>query len=99
MRRHYYADLYLFGSHSRGTASPHSDYDLVAVSAFFAEQPILRRALDRRKLWREAGGWGIPLDLHCLTPEEFAAETGGFGYLGAAKRSGELVRIKPREAA
>ncbi|MBI2864940.1 MAG: nucleotidyltransferase domain-containing protein [Chloroflexi bacterium] len=92
MRSQYGARLYLFGSRARGTASSDSDYDIIAVSHAFAGQRRLGRAPDRYKLWREAGGWGISLDLHCYSPEEFRAELAGLGYIGMAKRRGELIR-------
>jgi hypothetical protein len=91
LRARYGARLYLFGSRSRGDARPDSDFDLVAVADAFGEQPRLGRALDRRDLWRAAGGTGIPLDLHCLTRDEFREETaGGLGAIGSARRRGEL---------
>lgn len=96
MRKRYGARIYLFGSRARGTARPDSDYDLVAVAESFGSQPILRRALDRRDLWREAGGWRISLDLHCYTPAEFREELAGLGYLGQAKARGELIEVKAR---
>ncbi|MBI4317694.1 MAG: nucleotidyltransferase domain-containing protein [Chloroflexi bacterium] len=99
MRKRYGARLYLFGSRARGTAHGESDYDLVAVAPAFGEQPLLGRAPDRRILWREAGGWGIGLDLHCYTPEEFREELAGLGYLGMAKRRGELIHVKVGRAA
>jgi len=67
---------------------------LVAVAKAFTEQPLLGHALDRRDLWLKAGGWRIGLDLHCYTPEEFRAALAGLGYLGQAKRRGELLEIK-----
>lgn len=93
MRQRYGARLYLFGSRVRGTADAESDYDIAAVAPAFATERRVVRAPDRYNLWREAGGSGIGLDLHCYTPEEFRAELGGLGYLGMAKRRGELVRI------
>ncbi|MBI4321709.1 MAG: nucleotidyltransferase domain-containing protein [Chloroflexi bacterium] len=98
LRQRYDARLYLFGSRARGTAHQDSDYDLVAVAEAFSAQPLLRRGLDRGDLWREAGGWRIPLDLHCYTPKEFREELAGLGYLGQAKRRGELIEIKTPRA-
>ncbi len=99
MQERYGARVYLFGSRARGTVLPDSDYDLVAVSRAFAEQPVLGRAPDRRRLWREAGGWGIGLDLHCYTPAEFREDLKGLGYLGQAKRRDELIEVKTRQLA
>jgi predicted nucleotidyltransferase len=60
----------LFGSHARGEARPDSDYDLIVISPNFADIEIPRRATGLRQLWYQAGGDG-PMDLMCLTPEEF----------------------------
>jgi Nucleotidyltransferase domain len=94
MRDHYGAQLYLFGSRVRREAHLGSDYDIVAVSEVFATQSALRRAPNRRDLWRRAGGWGVALDLHCSTPQEFRAELRASGYLGQAKARGELRIIR-----
>ncbi len=99
LRERYGARVYLFGSRARGTAHPESDYDLVAVAEAFGQQSVFERALDRRKLWRQAGGWEIGLDLHCYTPSEFRRELEGLGYLGQAKRRGELIEVKARRVA
>jgi predicted nucleotidyltransferase len=101
MRERYGARLYLFGSRARGTQRPTSDFDMVAVADAFGQQPRLGRARDRFFLWHDAGGWGQPLDLHCYTPAEFREEVRGLGYLGHAKRRGELRRIvlRPRRRA
>ncbi|HVC34478.1 MAG TPA: nucleotidyltransferase domain-containing protein [Chloroflexota bacterium] len=96
MEERYCARVYLFGSRARGTAGAQSDYDLVAVSPTFRYQSRFRRCLDRDEVWLAAGGWRKALDLHCYTPAEFRGETaGGLGYLGHAKRQGELLRIFP----
>ena len=62
----------IFGSRARGQTSRDSDYDLIVVSPRFATIEPLRRAIGLRQLWYEVGGEG-PMDLICLTPEEFAA--------------------------
>jgi predicted nucleotidyltransferase len=93
MRDRYGADLYLFGSRARRTGLHDSDYDFAAVSPAFAQQRDLYRALDRHRIWTEAGGYGIGLDLHCYTPEEFARELDSLGYLGEASQRGELIKI------
>ena len=97
MRHRYGAILYVFGSRARGTAGPDSDYDLVAVSEAFREQKRTARVVDRFYLWLEAGGWGQSLDLHCYSPEEFHRQIkDGVGYLGQARRRGELTMIRTR---
>ncbi|MBI2954992.1 MAG: nucleotidyltransferase domain-containing protein [Chloroflexi bacterium] len=99
MHQRYGAILYMFGSRVRGTARRDSDYDLVAVSSEFAGQHVMDRAPARRDLWIAAGGWRLPLDLHSYTPEEFQDELRGLGYLGQARRRGELVRVPLRRTA
>jgi hypothetical protein len=94
MRDHHGAQLYLFGSQVWRDAHLGSDYDIVAVSEVFATQSPLPRAANRRDLWRRAGGWGVALDLHCYTPQEFRAELRASGYLGQAKARGELRIIR-----
>ena len=61
----------LFGSRARGQTSRDSDYDLIVISPCFASVEPLRRAIGLRQLWYHVGGEG-PMDLICLTPEEFA---------------------------
>ena len=61
----------LFGSRARGQTAGDSDYDLIVVSPRFATVEPPRRAIGLRQLWYEVGGQG-PMDLICLTPEEFA---------------------------
>lgn len=60
----------LFGSHARGTAGRESDYDIIVVSPSFRGIHPLDRASGLRDLFYEVGGHA-PLDLICLTPEEF----------------------------
>jgi hypothetical protein len=93
MRQRYGARVYLFGSRARGTAHRTSDYDVVAVADAFADQPRWRRAPGWLRMWREAGGWGLDLDLHCYTPAEFRGELKGLGFLGHARARRELVEV------
>ena len=60
----------LFGSHARGIAEPDSDYDLIVVAERFRSVPRLRRSIGLRDLFYGVGG-NAPMDLICLTPEEF----------------------------
>jgi predicted nucleotidyltransferase len=61
----------LFGSHARGGARPDSDYDLIVVSSQYDGMRRRDRGKDLRELFYEVGG-NAPMDLICLTPEEFA---------------------------
>ncbi|CAN5754872.1 nucleotidyltransferase domain-containing protein [soil metagenome] len=61
----------MFDSRARDQAQQGSDYDLIIVSGQFAGVDPLLRGIGLRSLWYEAGGVG-PMDLICLTPEEFA---------------------------
>lgn len=61
----------LFGSRARAQTGRDSDYDLIVVSAHFANVEPPHRAVGLRQLWYSVGGDG-PMDLLCLTPEEFA---------------------------
>jgi predicted nucleotidyltransferase len=60
----------LFGSHARGTAQPDSDYDMIIVSPGFEGVHRFDRARGLKDLFYEVGG-PAPMDLICLTPEEF----------------------------
>ena len=60
----------LFGSHARGQAYHDSDYDLIIVSERFAGVHRLERGYGLRQLFYDEGGHA-PMDLICLTPEEF----------------------------
>lgn len=72
LRRHIAAErVLLFGSHARGDAHAQSDYDLIIVSPAFATVEPPRRAIGLRQLWYDVGG-DAPLDLICVTPQEFA---------------------------
>ena len=62
----------LFGSRARGTSQTDSDYDLIVVAPAFEVTPRLQRGQGLRALFYESGG-NAPLDLICLTPDEFAA--------------------------
>ena len=60
----------LLGSQVTGQARPDSDYDLIVVSPQFEDVPRPLRSLDLRDMWYASGG-RAPMDLFCLTPDEF----------------------------
>ena len=60
----------LFGSHARGSARLDSDYDIIVVSPRFVGTHRLDRGRGLRDLFYAVGGHA-PMDLICLTPEEF----------------------------
>jgi predicted nucleotidyltransferase len=74
--------VYLFGSHATGLAAPDSDYDLIIVSAAFVGIPRLSRHFGMHDLFYEVGG-NAPLDLICLTPEEFESAKGRITLVSA----------------
>jgi predicted nucleotidyltransferase len=59
--------LIVFGSYARGDRRPDSDVDMIIVSRAFAGVSFLKRSVKLRLLWKT----GIPVDMICLTPEEF----------------------------
>jgi predicted nucleotidyltransferase len=59
--------VYLFGSRSRGDASPDSDYDFLVVVSSSDERP-LRRA---QRAYRALRGLGIAKDVIVTTAERF----------------------------
>ena len=74
--------VYLFGSHATGRAAPDSDYDLLIVSRQFEHVPRLRRHFGMHDLFYEVGG-NAPMDLICLTPEEFEMAKGRITLVAA----------------
>jgi predicted nucleotidyltransferase len=60
----------LVGSRARGTNDADSDYDIVIVSERFTGMDRFDRELGLKSLFYEVGGFA-PMDLYCLTPEEF----------------------------
>jgi predicted nucleotidyltransferase len=67
--------VYLFGSRATGRAAPDSDYDLIIVSKAFEGVPRLTRHFGMHDIFYAVGG-NAPLDLICLTPEEFEGAKG-----------------------
>jgi hypothetical protein len=62
--------VFLFGGGSCALEPGDVDYDLIIVSSRFAGIDRRKREIGLRELWYEAGGED-PLDLICVTPEEF----------------------------
>lgn len=61
----------LFGSRARADARADSDYDFIVVADTFSGIESARRGVGLWELWYRAGG-NAPLDLICVTPDEFA---------------------------
>jgi predicted nucleotidyltransferase len=71
LQRRYGAErVLLFGSQARGNAQDDSDFDFIIVSPRFAGLPSRERGRGLNELFYEVGGYA-PLDLICLTPNEF----------------------------
>lgn len=62
--------VFLFGSRARGDEHEDSDYDLIVISPRFVDVRSRQRARGLREVWERVGGYG-PMDLICMTPEEF----------------------------
>ena len=60
----------LFGSFAHGAQREDSDYDLIVVAWRFDGLPLTRREIGLRELFYAVGG-SAPMDLICVTPEEF----------------------------
>jgi len=67
--------VYLFGSQATGRAGTDSDYDFLIVSPHFRGVPNLRRHIGLHEQYWAVGGFA-PLDLICLTPDEFESAKG-----------------------
>lgn len=96
MRAEYGARIYLFGSRARGTSRETSDFDILAVSDRFLRVPISQRAVEAYRLWWAAGGWGLGLDLQCLTEREIErALREPESFFGNVARRHELHPVLP----
>ena len=60
----------LIGSRARGTNDADSDYDIIIVSELFTGVDRFERQRGLKLLFYEVGGFA-PMNLYCLTPEEF----------------------------
>jgi predicted nucleotidyltransferase len=60
----------LFGSRAKSTHDSESDYDIIVVSEQFNGVNPLHRGRGLRAMFYEVGGFA-PMDLFCLTPDEF----------------------------
>ncbi len=60
----------LFGSRARGNARTDSDYDVIVVAPSFDGVSRIRRPVSLYRLFDKTG-IHAPIDLFCLTPEEF----------------------------
>lgn len=88
----------LFGSRARGRSGPFSDYDFLIVSPHFDGIRPLRRPVGLRRFWRESGGSG-PLDLVCLTPEEFERAQEGINLVSTVLPEAIDLLASPETAA
>jgi len=84
----------LFGSQAGRRAGPESDYDVIVVAESFNSIPRLRRASGLRDRFYEVGG-NAPMDLICLTPEEFDHARRGITLISAVLP--EVVDLLPRK--
>jgi len=72
----------LFGSHARGGAAPDSDFDLIIVSRHFEGVSQREREIGLRDIFYDLGG-NAPMDLICLTPDEFDRARSGINLVAA----------------
>jgi predicted nucleotidyltransferase len=86
----------LFGSYARGTAYYDSDYDLIIVADHFRTIAPLERQVGLREMFYELGG-NAPMDLICLTPEEFESARGRITLVSAVLP--EAIDLLESEAA
>ena len=79
--------IVLFGSQARGTASEHSDVDLLVVCRFEGRRRRLMVEMDRA-LW----GLGIAKDIIVLTPQEYERDKRIPGTIARpASREGKVL--------
>lgn len=79
--------LIVFGSTVVGPRHADSDVDLILVSSAFRGQDYRERYPPLADLWDA----GMPLDLICLTPEEFEERREGITLVSVALREGVLL--------
>jgi len=60
----------LFGDHLTGAATEESEYSLILIGNRFVGQPLPDRPIGLHEYFYDVGG-NAPLDLICLTPDEF----------------------------
>ncbi len=72
----------LFGSHATGRQQPDSDYDIIIVAESFRGINPMARGRGIRSIFYEVGGKS-PMDLFCLTPEEFENAKGRITLIAA----------------
>jgi predicted nucleotidyltransferase len=60
----------LFGSRARAVHDDDSDYDIIIVSEQFEGVDRFKREHGLKSMFYEEGGFA-PMDLFCLTPDEF----------------------------
>lgn len=79
--------IILFGSRAKGTATEHSDFDLLVIS-----HSALPRYQREARLTRRLFGSGLAFDLLVLTPEEFEQRRAANGpFLREILASGEVI--------
>lgn len=84
--------LFLFGSYSKGTATPESDIDLIMVSSDFSGMPLWQR-------WEILGDALTeimePIEILAYSPEEFELERNKqAGFLNHILRLAETAEIR-----
>lgn len=77
----------LFGSRSKGTSIPTSDYDIIVVSEKYRGVPFTDRMTDLYRLWDLA----TDVDFLCYTPEEFEKKCRQIGIVRDALRHGKTL--------
>lgn len=77
--------IVLFGSRANGTFNEQSDFDILLISKDFKKIQKHKRAIIPYLKWNEK----YPLELLCLTPEEFeAGKKEPWGIIAEALKTG-----------
>ncbi len=80
--------LILFGSYARGKPRKDSDVDIIIVSPKFRGIPLFLRSRGLRRRF----GVKVPMDIICLTPEEFEEKRKEISIIAEAVKEGkELI--------
>ncbi|MBI3588760.1 nucleotidyltransferase domain-containing protein [Candidatus Micrarchaeota archaeon] len=83
-RDFHFQQVILFGSAAEGRAGKDSDIDLIVVSEDFAGKKFHERPGRLHLAW----DLGVPVDLLCFTPSEFAERSRGVNIVSHALKHG-----------
>lgn len=79
--------IVFFGSYARGNYNKDSDVDLIVVSPYFRGI----KSFERSQGLRDEFGVLVPMDIICLTPEEFDEKKNRITIVAEAVKEGIVI--------